>query len=238
MPDSPRAPDAAHERLRDAYARRQVVAYAWHAPSHVYIIQERVRMTMAMLRAHGLGNLAELRILDVGCGQGYWVRELIQWGADPGRVTGVDLLQERLDTAARLSPAATRWVLGSGADLPFPDGSFDLVLQSTVFSSVLEREVRDRIAREIGRVLAPAGALLWYDFTWDNPGNPDVTGMPRGEIRRLFPGWAMDLRRVTLAPPIARRLPVFLYPLLYPVLSALRFLRTHYLGVLRPPASA
>lgn len=238
MPESPKSLEAAHERLRDAYARRETAVYAWQALSHVYIIQERVRMTMAMLQVHGYGQLADLRILDVGSGQGYWVRELIQWGADPARLTGIDLLPERLESAARLTPAATRWVLGSGTDLPFPSGSFDLVLQSTVFSSVLEPEVRSAIAREIGRVIAPSGALLWYDFTWDNPRNPDVRGMPRGEIRRLFPGWTMDLRRVTLAPPIARRIPGFLYPVAYPLLSTLWFLRTHYLGILRPPVTA
>ena len=42
----------------------------------------------------------------------------------------------------------------------------------------------------------------------------------------------LTLTRITLAPPVARRIPAPLLPLLYPALAALPFLRTHCLGVL------
>jgi hypothetical protein len=52
-----------------------------------------------------------------------------------------------------------------------------------------------------------------------------------GEIRSLFSGLEIHLHRITLAPPIARRIPESLLPLLYPLLATLPILRTHYLGL-------
>jgi len=70
---------------------------------------------------------------------------------------------------------------------------------------------------------------------YDNPRNPDVRGVRAGEIRSLFPGFEIHLRRITLAPFIARRLPESLLPVLYPLLAAIPLLRTHYLGLLVKP---
>ncbi len=125
---------------------------------------------------------------------------------------------------------------GSAAALPWRDGSFDLVLQQTVFTSILDGQMRRTVAAEMTRVLRPGGAVLWYDFVYDNPDNPDVRGAPAREVRGLFPGFAADLVRITLAPPIARRIPAAALPLLYPLLAALPFLRTHRLGLLVKPS--
>jgi hypothetical protein len=85
------------------------------------------------------------------------------------------------------------------------------------------------------RVLRRKGAVLWYDFAYNNPRNPDVHGVGAREVRALFPGFDASLLRVTLAPPIARRLPERLLPVLYPLLSSISPLRTHYLGFLIKP---
>ncbi len=79
------------------------------------------------------------------------------------------------------------------------------------------------------RWLKPGGAVLWYDFTYDNPRNPDVRGMPLARVRALFPEGRVQARRVTLAPPISRRV-CGLHPRLYGVFNALPLLRTHVLA--------
>jgi len=81
------------------------------------------------------------------------------------------------------------------------------------------------------RVLEPGGVILWYDFRYDNPRNPHVRGIGAREIRSLFPGCTVRLRRVTLAPPIARRLVPFSWTVAY-LVEKLPLLRTHYLGVI------
>jgi hypothetical protein len=73
--------------------------------------------------------------------------------------------------------------------------------------------------------------VLWYDFRYDNPRNPNVRGITKRHVEALFPGFYMCLHTITLLPPLARRLGR-LTPVLYPVLIAIPPLRTHYLGVL------
>jgi hypothetical protein len=58
--------------------------------------------------------------------------------------------------------------------------------------------------------------------------------MTRNLIKELFPKLRTNLRTITLLPPLARRLGRFT-PILYPMLSAIPILRTHYLGLLVKP---
>ena len=54
------------------------------------------------------------------------------------------------------------------------------------------------------RVLKKEGIILWYDFSYDNPKNPDVKGIKKEEIINLFPNCKFTFNKVTLAPPIVR----------------------------------
>jgi ubiquinone/menaquinone biosynthesis C-methylase UbiE len=91
------------------------------------------------------------------------------------------------------------------------------------------------IASEMTRVLKPGGAVLWYDFWTSNPQNADVRGWNRRDIEGLFPDLKINLRRITLAPPVGRVVGNISVSL-YRVLSALKVLNTHYLGVFQKPA--
>ena len=184
----------------------------------------------SLFRAEGLMTLAGLRILDVGCGRGDALRQLLEYGADPELLTGIDLLDENVKQARRRSPHL-QVICGSASRLPFPDSSFDLVLQFTLFTSILNDEVKRTIAAEMTRVLAPGGRILWYDFSFNNPKNPDVRGIGKREIRALFPGLEMKAKRVTLAPPLGRIVAPFSIVLYY-LLSRVRPLCTHLLCLL------
>jgi SAM-dependent methyltransferase len=155
---------------------------------------------------------------------------------DPGpeNLSGIELRPEPVDKARQLNPFLDI-LCGSAVDLPWSDDAFHLVCQHTVFTSILDTHMKAQVASEMDRVLRPGGAILWYDFMYDNPGNPDVRGIKAAEIRALFPHFDIRLRRITLAPPIARRLPERLLPVVYPLLSAIPILRTHYLGLLHKP---
>ena len=95
-------------------------------------------------------------------------------------------------------------------------------------------QFQQRLADRMWHWLRPGGGLVWYDFMVDNPRNPDVRGVPVARIRQLFPHGKMRVRRLTLAPPVARAV-TRLHPTLYAALNSIIWLRTHVLVWVEKP---
>lgn len=223
------------DRIRAEYARRRrelsPETYDLTNPAALYQHQGAVRAVRSALDASGVLPLGDRRILDVGCGRGDWLLVFDQLGARRDRLAGIDLDEERAGIARRrLAGADVR--CGDASMLPWPDASFDLVFQSTMFTSILNARVRTLVAEELMRVLAPAGVIVWYDFTYNNPDNPHVRGVRPAELRALFPRMRARIARVTLAPPLLRRIVPW-SPLLADVLQATRVLNTHIVATLQ-----
>ena len=187
---------------------------------------------LVLLSGYGFADLKWKRILEVGCGTGHWLREFVKWGALPENITGVDLVPELVSKARHLCPPAVRVECANAAQLSFPNDSFDLVFQSTVFTSILNGAMKQQIASEMLRIVRRDGLIVWYDYHLNNPWNPDVKGVRKREIARLFPDCHIDLRRITLAPPLASWIAPRSW-LLACLLEKIPLLRTHYLGVIR-----
>jgi SAM-dependent methyltransferase len=223
------------DRIRRVYAgRRREERYAGFQPAQVFTLQSVERKLLCLLRQFDALPLRDRQILEVGCGTGYWLRQFVKWGADPCAVTGVDLLAHSLAVAKRLGPGDMRLLESDGAVLPFPDEAFDVVAHFTVFTSILDPVIRRRVAEESVRVLKPRGLVVCYDFHIARPNNSDVRPLTRRDIVSLFPGCALTLRRVTLAPPLVRLLAPRSW-LLCSLLETIPLLRTHYLGVIQKP---
>jgi SAM-dependent methyltransferase len=191
--------------------------------------QGRQRALIDLLKRHAPRPVGELEVLEVGCGHGDNLLELLTLGFHPARLVGNELLPARAAAARERLPAVTALHEGDALALPFEPGSFDIVLQSTVFSSLLDDGFQQRLAERMWAWVRPGGAVLWYDFTWNNPRNPDVRGVPPARIRALFPRAQIDVRRVTLAPPLARAVGRWPSPV-HGTLHALPPLRTHLLA--------
>jgi ubiquinone/menaquinone biosynthesis C-methylase UbiE len=193
--------------------------------------QERERRLLSLLKRHGLVPLQTKKILDVGCGTGAQMRMFMQWGARPEQMTGIDLLVDHLVAARQICPKAVSLVGGNAAALAFPDATFDLVVQFTVFTSVLDARMKHQIAAEMLRVVKDEGFIVWYDFHVNNPWNPDVRGIKKREIAQLFPSCRITLQRLTLVPPLARLLASYSWLACYG-LGKIPWLCTHYLGLI------
>jgi len=223
--------------LRAAYARRDADAAlaARYDPLRPEVLRARQQLECAVaagLRARGL-QPAALDALEVGCGTGDPLLMLLRLGLDPARLQGAELLPERLAAARHRLPAALRLHAGDAAALPLPAASLDLVAQFTVFSSLTDPAQQQRLAAALWRWLRPGGCVLWYDFTVDNPRNPDVRGVPLSRLRQLFPQGQVRSRRLTLAPPLARA-AARVHPALLPLLDVPP-LRTHVLAWVAKP---
>lgn len=220
------------ERIRSVYSGRDAIGkkalYAWHRPEVRQQDAERERVAADLL-VRTLGtDLSHIRVLDVGCGTGSFLRTLVEWGAQPGNLTGTEFLADRLDIARRCSPVEMQWHLGG---LEFAaSGDFDLVVANTVFSSILETKDRSLLAREMWRVLKPGGWVMIFDFRYNNPSNPDVRKVTRNELRGNWPDASGEAyRTLLLAPPIARRI-IPRSHLAGEILGALfPFLRSHFI---------
>ncbi len=224
---------AEESRIRSAYGRRADRGwYSWLNPAHLLAMQEIERALVTALVRHGRRSLDNVAVLDVGCGTGAWLREFIKLGVRPERLCGVDLVAERIAEARQLCPAGVTLQCGNAASLDFQSGTFDLVWQSMLFTSVLDTQMRRSIASEMLRVARPDGLILWYDYHVNNPRNPDVRAVSKREIRSLFPGCDIELHRLTLAPPIARAIAPRSRAI-WRLMNAMPWLRTHYLGVIR-----
>lgn len=105
------------------------------------------------------------RVLDVGCGTGSLLLEVVRRHPDV-EAFGLDPDPKALARArrkARRARVAIRWDQGYAQRLPYPDDSFDVVLSTLMFHH-LDAEDQDAVLVETLRVLRPGGALLLADL--------------------------------------------------------------------------
>ena len=226
-----REPDAVAGR----YARRAASdRYSMLRPDVWHTVQERQREMLRLFARLGFSDLSALRLLEVGCGSGSNLQELLRLGFAPQNLSGAELLPERFAQARAALPASVALFEGDATQLDLAPASFDIVFVSTVFSSLLDDTFQQRLADAMWRWVKPGGGVLWYDFTVNNPRNADVRGVPLVRVRALFPQGRLQHARVTLAPPIARAV-TRVHPALYTVFNVLPPLRSHVLCWLQKP---
>lgn len=223
------APQAEIARIRLAYAQRTIdLSDTKYRPTRPDVIMNIASVRVTWGRLIDRYDLRLGRVLEVGCGSGSNLRWLHEIGAT--HAIGVDVLGDRLSAGQDLNPAIS-YLEADGRLLPFQDGSFDTVVCSTLFSSILADEHQAVLAREISRVLRRPGHLLWFDFFRNNPANGDVRAVPKERIASLF-DCSPTLSRVLLAPPLSRRTLVMNHLWLRALLEFMPLLKTHYAGLL------
>jgi malonyl-CoA O-methyltransferase len=147
----------------------------------------------ALQREIGMGLLESLvyakapprRVLDLGCGTGFFTR-LLKRRFPRALVVGLDLAEGML-TAARARQGwlrRFRLVQGDALALPFAEGAFDLV-----FSNLLLQWLEDpeRALAEARRVLAPGGLLLFSTFGPETLAELAAALGPKEAARRINP---------------------------------------------------
>lgn len=226
------------ERIRQVYTQRALnpelqARYRLSHPGQLFLVQQRERRLLGLLTRYGLmERLSGLRMLDVGCGTGDLLLDLIRYGARPEHLSGLDLMADRVSMAQVRLPTVALCV-GDAASLPHPSQRFDIVFQMAMLSSVLDDQVRRQIAAELLRVCAVDGLIVWYDLARDSPRNPTVRGIGPAELARLFPGCRLAVERATLVAPLARLVAPRSW-LAAQLLEGLWPLRTHLLAAIQP----
>jgi 2-polyprenyl-3-methyl-5-hydroxy-6-metoxy-1,4-benzoquinol methylase len=182
---------APSDRLRETYERRARLEYA--RPTAV---DERGRKFELIWTAVSEALPCEA-FLDAGCGDGRYLAALARIGGRPRRIVGSDISERILETAAAAtaqSGVQAELVRANVEELPFPDGSFDLVLCTQVIEHLLDP---GRGVAELARVLRPGGTLVlstdnaanWISRILNGPRRVAVTvlGLSQRRLRVHFP---------------------------------------------------
>jgi 2-polyprenyl-3-methyl-5-hydroxy-6-metoxy-1,4-benzoquinol methylase len=209
-------------------------SYSDVSPVYLHRVQSMERAYLSLLQELNLsGDLASLRILDHGCGNGRWLGRWIAWGADPQNLAGIDIRRSAIDIAQHNFPTSTLFV-DVDARHEIDDGSFDVLAQNLVFSSILDDSVRRSVAQEMTR---PGGLIIICDFCVGNPKNPDVKPLKMVEVKQLFSGCKyLSNQRLVLAPPLARRVVPLSWLAADLLERCVPILRTHRMHALRREA--
>jgi len=103
-------------------------------------------------------------VLDVGCGAGVDTLVAAIMVGTKGRATGMDLVPEMLKRARKNLKRTTlknvTFQEGSMEQLPFPEGTFDVVISNGAFNLIPEKT---KALREVFRVLKSSGRFLLAD---------------------------------------------------------------------------
>ena len=165
---------AEYEDRKKRFANSDV--YSWFNVSNLFAIQQRQRDILSSLKRAGISDFANFRILEMGCGGGGVLTEFLNLGARPQNLFGVDILRDRLASArGRLS--GSHFANADGSHLPFPSASFDMVMQFTALSSILDANLRREICRDMLRIPCPGHR------THTLPGHPTL----RPRLHRFLP---------------------------------------------------
>lgn len=163
-------------------------------------------------------------VLEIGAGQGGNIPLLLSLGFNETNIYVNELLPERVSALKRNYPNIKLFE-GNALNINF-DRKFDVVFQSTVFTSILSENDRITLADKMWGMLNTDGIILWYDFIYNNPKNSNVKKVNVKELKHLFhKANKYKIIKTTLAPPIGRRVGK-----LYHFFN-LSFLRSHILAI-------
>lgn len=213
------------EKIKQHYSSRDTEEkYKKYNSSNTFslsIVAEREKIYSKILKKKFI-NFSCLKVMEIGAGGGGNINFFNSLGVLRENIYANELMENRVDIL-RKKFSDIKIFPGNAIDMEF-DEEFDVVFQSTVFTSVLDDNLRKQLAEKMWNMLRPGGVILWYDFVFSNPWSDYVRKVTRHEVKVLFP-YSIEIafHRVTLAPPIGRRVGSF-YNL---VNSVFPFLRTH-----------
>lgn len=146
-------------------------------------------------------------VLDVGCGGGGNLYQLLRLGYEASNISGIDILPANVEVARRTYPNM-RFVVGDASRMEFADASFDLLCESTMFATIPDDTLAASIASEMVRVCKPGGYLLMVDWRTPKPRDSNYKALTRKRLGELF-GVGCGTRLVAvcrgaLVPPIGR----------------------------------
>lgn len=185
--------------------------------NYPYLFKDQVfevKLTEILLK-YGFPYLSYYTFLDVGCGEGRVLRKLLDWGANPENLFGIDLHQGAIEMAVELSSPKISFSVQHADELSFPDHQFDIIMMIGVLQHVLDKKLQAKIAGELKRVLKPNGIIITLNINkqamhkFNNAVlNENTVGIDKDDLEQLFPECRVEFQNFMLTDGILfKRLP-------------------------------
>lgn len=212
------------EEINKQYSKRNSKAHLYANSPYVRAVQEELKENCNLILKNYFNDYSNLKVLEIGAGNGTNAFMFESIGFQLNNISFNELLEDRIKAIENNFPN-NKLYKGDAITIEIPE-KFDIVFQSTVFTSILSNESRVNLANKMWSLLKPGGVILWYDFVYNNPKNKDVRKVDVREVKQLFKmAGKQSIVKLTLAPPIGRRVGK-----LYALFN-IPILRSHILAV-------
>lgn len=209
--------------IRSRYDRRERTTPFWKRGYYRRIQCDREEIYDWIIK-RSFSSLEGINVLEVGAGNGNNLPYFNNLGIPWQQIHANELRDDRVCNLHKSFPTELRVLPGNALDVA--GKRYDIILASTVFSSILNDDCRQELANHMLSLLSNKGIIIWYDFVYQNLRNPDVRGIREAEVRSLFRNaHSMQFWSVSVMPAIA----VLVGPL-YNVFRQIPFLRSHLIG--------
>lgn len=210
----------------DNYSKRSAKDSLYNDGYYVKSVRNEIAENISHYLKKEFASVENLKVLEIGAGQGLNAQLFLANGFKMENLYFNELLPERILAIKAMYPNNTVYE-GNAIEIPI-NARFDIVFQSTVFTSILDQSDREKLAEKMLGLLNPGGIILWYDFIYNNPKNADVRKVSTEELKQLFKNArGVSYKKITLAPPIGRRIGCF-----YKLFN-IPLLRSHILAVIK-----
>jgi ubiquinone/menaquinone biosynthesis C-methylase UbiE len=128
--------------------------HGWRGRLHHEISERTASLAVATVAAPN-------RVLDLGCGTGYLLRELASRYPDAEQLVGIDAAPAMVKTANAITQDdRLTFAVGVAEQIGYPDDAFDLIVSTTSFDHWSDQQAG---LRECARVLRRGGQLVLVD---------------------------------------------------------------------------
>ena len=197
-------------------------------PMPLYSHQKKEKMLLKLLKPYK-NAISSFKILDIGCGHGDLLHQLIMYGANLYNLYGFDI---RFDTvkAGKTQYPFLNLINSNAQMLPFQDNTFDIVCLMTCLSSIPDQSTKRNIVKEVDRVLKKGGFIVYYDLKSPRYINNNLKGIPKSELLSLFPNYNITLYSTTLNCGLVKRI-INISWLVTEIIEKIKVFNTNYIGI-------
>ncbi len=193
------------EQIRQEKARLAQWVKEVYTVADTYLLNKGVlpeNVLFDTLMQYGYDVLEHVQVLDVACGDGQWLRNVMNHGGNPDRLIGTDIYEPVIEKARMLSDRRIQFLYASPDELPFEHRRFDIILVFGLFMHVLDEHLRNKIARALFHRLNDNGLVICVNLLCGSEAQlePYLAYTTRGlgleDVTNLFPDCQIDFNEI------------------------------------------